>query len=629
MSCPNTASCSPMPSGPSRRWTGSTSPSLMTEASSKPMWSWLRGPDVRDVAALGMIGLLALLLALVLHQEPRAVISCTRDDTGVICRTEDARDGITRHAEIDAAGESHVVTSFPGSGELAELAIATGNTEPTPVYYGKLTRADADAAVKKLDAFFADRSARSTEVRLEGRPQEALANVLRLLLLVVVGAWARALWRQGPARPAGPSTAASVVLALVIGMLLPLFVIADLHGARRSLECTRGATCAVERRSLLAPTRIDVDARRVIGVHGLVDADEDGEPRKLRLSLSLDADVPVRVDDERDRHVALAYSETIDHFARLPLMRSMRISFTPLLARGPAGAAALALLLAALVWSRRRTRSTFGNRPLLVAAGLLVVGAVAPPGRPVWSPLVDPPERENMRITVRGMEPVQADAPIELFAAAGDHLTLDVAAWTSLNRFEPVHGETRWSVSPSTAASIGPASGVLAIANDAPDGAVLEVRAEIGGDRPPLDARVHVYRGDVRPLIGSWRHLAEISCLGEWRLTDQRTILHFRADGRFVVDTGRGYPRPGELGTYEHHRSSGTLTLRIDSASEVPPGFDGDGVMTVQPAAAGDPNAVDILYIEGISLGDGVVPSQPAMCKHMFRRLGRSRWGQP
>lgn len=608
----------------------------MVEVPLKPKWSWLRGPDLRDAAALAVIGLLALLLALVLTQEPRAVVLCTRDDTGVTCRSEDARDGVTRRTEIDAAEESHVVTSFSDSATAgpgivsAELAIATGDTEPTPVYRGKLARADVDAAVKKLDAFFADRSARSTELWLEGRSPRGLATVLGLLLAVVVGAWAHTLWRAGRARPAGPSKAASVVLAFVIGVLLPVLVIADLHGARRSLECTRGATCAIERRSLLAPTRIDVEARRVIGTDGVVDANEDGEPRKLRIGLSVDVGWPVRVEADRDRSVALAYAWTIDDFVRLPLMRSVRISFTPPLARAPAGAAALALLLAALAWSRRRTRSTFGNRPVLVAAGLLVVGAVAPPGRPVWSPLVHPPGQASMRIAVRGTEPARAQGSVELFAAAGEHLTLDVAAWTSQNRFEPIHVKTRWSVSPSTAASIGPANGVLAIANDAPDGAVLEVRAEIGGAGPPLEARVHIYRGDARPLIGRWRHVAEVSCSGEWRQTEHRTELHFGADGRFHIammraDTGRKDYR----GTYQHDPKSGTLRLQLEADRERPQDFHGEGSANVQLAPTGDPRAGDILFLEGISLGDGVVPSQPAMCKRVFGRFGRPRWGQP
>lgn len=155
----------------------------------------------------------------------------------------------------------------------------------------------------------------------------------------------------------------------------------------------------------------------------------------------------------------------------------------------------------------------------------------------------------------------------------------------------------------------------------------VSLGAEVGEERYQFGARVHVYRVDARPLIGSWSRFASVSCDGAWTMSDRKSSLVFGADGRFDVTLSpscAGYT--DYWGSYEHDLGSGSLSMRVDGGNQIPSNFQGMGLAKVQRAPSAD--GVDLLYLERVSLGEGITTAPP-VCKLVLRRGSRVGQGRP
>jgi hypothetical protein len=185
---------------------------------------------------------------------------------------------------------------------------------------------------------------------------------------------------------------------------------------------------------------------------------------------------------------------------------------------------------------------------------------------------------------------------------------------TGIRCFVPVAADASWSVTPADGARIDPATGILSIDPDTPDGRDFSVRAEIEDERHVVETRVHVFIPAANPLIGYWREEAQLACGSGTEVVPAVAIqeLIFDPDGAFAVTWLPFESYKDYWGTYTFDLAQGTLALTITGGNTIPPDADGEGRFAL--------DATGQLILTELWLGTPSLESGPAHCGHRFVR---------
>lgn len=421
-----------------------------------------------------------------------------------------------------------------------------------------------------------------------------------------------------------------------LALLIPLAVLLDVHLAPRTITCEHrqaDTICRCESGSWRAPKPRDVDVSEAESVYRLASSEPvrellTGEPGIAGDSVD---GRWITVCDGLPPHTHVKEVVTpIDVFLRtdapsLTLHTGSRWLRAPLWL--------LVVLVVAL--SIRAVRAAGGSRAWLATAALFAIVAV---GVILWPRPAPYADRE-------GPLPVAPDAPREelflrargtrwhfekgnaLYVPAGERLVLAVAAKGHEALFATYPGPVRWFAS-SGLAVLEADTGVLRIPDTAPDGAEIDIRAEVGPARWPFDGRIRVYRLDQKPLTGRWKQVAEQPCSGDWASSDRIGALVFRLDGFFTVAAVPFETMVDYMGRYVFDPGSGQISLQDAHGHAFPDDFVGNGHALIVPASPGG-GQFDSLNFEGIWLGKGREPPGPRACKMLFSRYSSRRFFAP
>jgi hypothetical protein len=246
-------------------------------------------------------------------------------------------------------------------------------------------------------------------------------------------------------------------------------------------------------------------------------------------------------------------------------------------------------------------------RPLFIAAALTTLAAACatkprpdtPPPAPTCVLSVFP-----LFITLEALE-----------IAPGGSATLRVSELQGPAGLKPMSESCHpvWSVSDGAPATISRGGGVLQVAQDAPDGAVFGVVAQVAG--VTLEAGVQVFDPVRNPLVGTWRQSAGTPC-GSTESMDAGNEavreLIFQANGSFSVAWSPFETYKDYWGTYTYEVGSGRLRLQVSGGNHVPHDLDPNGQALL--SGSGELQLVDM------SLGSRSSMREFAFCKATFRR---------
>jgi hypothetical protein len=160
----------------------------------------------------------------------------------------------------------------------------------------------------------------------------------------------------------------------------------------------------------------------------------------------------------------------------------------------------------------------------------------------------------------------------------------------------PPHCSPVWSLAPGAPAELSPASGILRVAANAPDGATFALSA--------------------RPLVGHWTEVTQTACgatVAETPAAPLRELV-FGGDGHFSVTWMPFESYKDYWGTYQFDRQTGKLQLQVVGGNYVPNGLDLDGRALFE--------GTDEIRLSDLWLGSRT-PPPGQVCASTFRRRGR------
>lgn len=201
-------------------------------------------------------------------------------------------------------------------------------------------------------------------------------------------------------------------------------------------------------------------------------------------------------------------------------------------------------------------------------------------------------------------------------AQPGDTVDFELGTVECCYYYEPVDTCVEYSVAPTTGASIDAETGVLTLADDAPDGGVYEVSADVENGRRVVSVEVHVYTPERNPLVALWYEEAQIACEGGEETTPEEPIreMLFRADGTFSVTWYPFEVYEDYWGTYTYDLASGALTLEVENGNYVPDNLDTSGAFSFDEQGR--------LTLSDMWLGTPMDGQSPPGCGHRFSRGG-------
>jgi hypothetical protein len=168
-----------------------------------------------------------------------------------------------------------------------------------------------------------------------------------------------------------------------------------------------------------------------------------------------------------------------------------------------------------------------------------------------------------------------------------------------------------WGLSPGAPALLDPASGIGAVAQDAPDGATFNLMAQVGAQT--VQGQVRVVDPARHPLKGVWRQVGEIACGGSAQRVPARPLRELRFTGSNIF-TATWTPFESYVdysGTFSFDVPGKDLVLSITGGNDVPAQtqarlratFDSEGALIVSALPGGTRN-----------------PRDPAVCEMVFER---------
>jgi len=199
-------------------------------------------------------------------------------------------------------------------------------------------------------------------------------------------------------------------------------------------------------------------------------------------------------------------------------------------------------------------------------------------------------------------------------ARPGSTLDIDLGKTECCYSFQAIPACAVYSVAPQSAATIDPATGVLAIEPTTPSGTVVHVVADVqeGAKRVELD--VHVYTPEAMPQVGRWRESKVLSCDDGSELDPVESIeeIEFWGDGTFSVtwhpfEIYRDYWGPAALDL-----AASSVNLGISGGNFTPANFDGVGTFELVDA--------NTLKLQGVWLGTKGGTFEG--CGHVLKRAG-------
>lgn len=182
-------------------------------------------------------------------------------------------------------------------------------------------------------------------------------------------------------------------------------------------------------------------------------------------------------------------------------------------------------------------------------------------------------------------------------ARPGSTLDIDLGTTECCYSFEAVAACAAYSVTPQSAATIDPATGVLTIEPTTPSGTTVHVVADVQDGAKLVELDVHVYTPEAMPHVGRWRESKVISCADGSELEPVESIgeIEFWGDGTYSVtwhpfEIYRDYWGPAALDL-----AANDVTLGISGGNFTPTNFDGSGTFELVDA--------NTLKLQGVWLG--------------------------
>lgn len=171
-----------------------------------------------------------------------------------------------------------------------------------------------------------------------------------------------------------------------------------------------------------------------------------------------------------------------------------------------------------------------------------------------------------------------------------------------------------WSISDAAPAELEPKTGVLRVAENAPDGATFPLSAYVAGEG--VEATVRVVDREQNPLVGHWTEVSQTTCGASTARTPAEPLreLVFSGNGEFSVTWMPFESYKDYWGTYEFDRGTGRLELQVVRGNHVPDELDLDGQVVFE--------GTDEMQLHNLWLGSRTPLPEP-VCVATFRRQGR------
>lgn len=168
----------------------------------------------------------------------------------------------------------------------------------------------------------------------------------------------------------------------------------------------------------------------------------------------------------------------------------------------------------------------------------------------------------------------------QIFIEAGESMQLSLGLSGCCYFIIPVSAPATWSIESGAPATLNPATGLLQINEDAPDGASFTIHA---GN---LSSTVTVYSLETRPFLGYWREEGQRLCDSSEERTPTWPIeeIRFLPNGEFSVTWMPFEVYKDYWGTYTFDAETRTITLSVEDGNFIPEGIDGTGTFALDDA---------------------------------------------
>ena len=172
---------------------------------------------------------------------------------------------------------------------------------------------------------------------------------------------------------------------------------------------------------------------------------------------------------------------------------------------------------------------------------------------------------------------------------------------------------TAWSIQPDEGASLDPASGLLIVDAETPNGATYTITASVENGRRLISRTLFIFTPEGNPLVGTWHEAAQFPCSGsgEKLPADPMRELIFGADSTMSATWMPFEIYKDYWGKYRYDLQSGSFALSEVSGNYVPADLEPSGSFEIDEN--GDLILKD-MWLGSYQWGE----NHPTNCGHRF-----------